>query len=85
MIWTAAFRKRRYQRWRPFAFSCSWKTRRLSLPADDSVIRHAVRRHFDGIVDEGLVTSYFDKLIQVPIRVPPLGTQEVRAYLMLLL
>jgi predicted KAP-like P-loop ATPase len=31
-----------------------------------------------------LVTNYFDKLIQVPIRVPPLGTQEVRAYLMLL-
>ncbi len=54
------------------------------IAADDSVIRHAVRRHFDGIVDEGLVTSYFDKLIQVPIRVPPLGTQEVRAYLMLL-
>ena len=26
----------------------------------------------------------FDKLIQVPIRVPPLGTQEVRAYMMLL-
>ena len=31
-----------------------------------------------------LVTNYFDKLIQVPIRVPPLGTQEVRAYMMLL-
>ena len=28
--------------------------------------------------------NYFDKLIQVPIRVPPLGTQEVRAYMMLL-
>ena len=31
-----------------------------------------------------MVINYFDKLIQVPIRVPPLGTQEVRAYLMLL-
>ena len=31
-----------------------------------------------------LVTNYFDKLIQIPIRVPPLGTQEVRAYMMLL-
>ncbi|MGD9657785.1 MAG: P-loop NTPase fold protein, partial [Methylocystis sp.] len=53
------------------------------IAADDAMIRHAVRRHFDG-VDEALVTNYFDKLIQVPIRVPPLGTQEVRAYLMML-
>ena len=34
------------------------------------MIKHAVRRHFDG-VDDTLVTNYFDKLIQVPIRVPP--------------
>src|SRR5262249_5787289 len=34
--------------------------------------------------DDLLVTNYFDKLIQVPIRVPQLGTQEVRAYMMLL-
>ena len=31
-----------------------------------------------------LSPNYFDKLIQLPIRVPPLGTQEVRAYMMLL-
>lgn len=53
------------------------------IAADDAMIKHAVKKHFDG-VDDTLVTSYFDKLIQVPIRVPPLGTQEVRAYLMLL-
>ena len=53
------------------------------IAADDTMIKHAVRRHFDG-VDDTLVTNYFDKLIQVPIRVPPLGTQEVRAYMMLL-
>jgi predicted KAP-like P-loop ATPase len=47
------------------------------------MIKHAVRKHFDG-VDDQMVTSYFDKLIQVPIRVPPLGTQEVRAYMMML-
>ncbi|MEQ1670705.1 MAG: P-loop NTPase fold protein, partial [Hyphomicrobium sp.] len=35
-------------------------------------------------LDDDLVTNYFDKLIQVPVRVPPLGTQDVRAYLMLL-
>ena len=54
------------------------------IAADDMMIKHAVRRHFQGIDNESLVTSYFDKLIQIPIRVPPLGTQEVRAYMMLL-
>lgn len=53
------------------------------IAADNDMIKHAVRKHFDG-VDDKHVTSYFDKLIQVPIRVPPLGTQEVRAYMMLL-
>lgn len=53
------------------------------IAADTEMIKHAVRRHFDGVDDEH-VTNYFDKLIQVPIRVPPLGTQEVRAYMMLL-
>ena len=53
------------------------------IAADDAMIKHAVRRHFQGVDDE-LVTNYFDKLIQLPIRVPPLGTQEVRAYMMLL-
>lgn len=54
------------------------------IAADDAMIKYAVRRHFQDLSDENLVTNYFDKLIQVPIRVPPLGTQEVRAYMMLL-
>lgn len=54
------------------------------IAADNEMIKHAVRRHFEGISDDLLVTNYFDKLIQVPIRVPALGTQEVRAYMMLL-
>lgn len=53
------------------------------IAADNDMIKHAVKRHFEG-VDDAHVTSYFDKLIQVPIGVPPLGTQEVRAYLILL-
>jgi len=55
------------------------------VAADDKMIRQAVRTHF-GVADlnDDLVTNYFDKLIQIPLRVPPLGTQEVRAYLMLL-
>lgn len=54
------------------------------IAADNDMIKHAVRRHFEGFNDDLLITNYFDKLIQVPIRVPPLGTQEVRAYMMLL-
>ena len=55
------------------------------IAADDRMIRQAVRIHFRGEdLDETLVTNYFDKLVQIPLRVPPLGTQEVRAYLMLL-
>lgn len=54
------------------------------IAADNDMIKHAVRHHFEDVPDDSLVTSYFDKLIQVPIRVPPLGTQEVRAYMMLL-
>jgi len=38
------------------------------IAADTKMIRHAVRKHFDGI-DDALVTNYFDKLIQVPIQV----------------
>ena len=53
------------------------------IAADDAMIKYAVRRHFPDVTDE-LVINYFDKLIQLPIRVPPLGTHEVRAYMMLL-
>lgn len=55
------------------------------IAADEGMIRHAVRTHFDDVaLNDDLVTNYFDKLIQLPIRVPPLGTHEVRAYLMML-
>lgn len=56
------------------------------IAADESMIRGAVRAHFKGLeIEEGLVTSYFDKLIQIPLRVPRLGVNEVKAYLALLL
>ncbi|MGC0239573.1 KAP family P-loop NTPase fold protein [Arthrobacter sp. SD76] len=54
------------------------------IAADDTMIKHAVRKHFEGLDDDELVTNYFDKLVQIPIRVPAPGTQEVRAYLMML-
>lgn len=56
------------------------------IAADESMIRGAVRAHFKGVdIEEGLVTSYFDKLIQIPLRVPRLGVSEVKVYLALLL
>lgn len=54
------------------------------IAADSHVIKLAVKKHFGDTEDSRLVTSYFDKLIQIPIQVPPLGTQEVKAYLALL-
>ncbi len=56
------------------------------IAADEQMIRNAVRSHFGNIdLSDDLVTSYFDKLIQIPLRVPRLGTNEVKGYLILLL
>ena len=56
------------------------------IAADEQMIRNAVRSHFGDIdLSDELVTSYFDKLIQIPLRVPRLGTNEVKGYLILLL
>lgn len=53
------------------------------IAADTKMIRHAVKKHFDGL-DDKLVTNYFDKLIQIPIAMPKLNIQDIRAYLSLL-
>lgn len=55
------------------------------VAADDAFIRGAVRLHFagTGITDE-VATNYFDKLIQIPLRVPRLGPNETKAYTALL-
>ena len=56
------------------------------IAADEQMIRNAVRSHFGNIdLSNELVTSYFDKLIQIPLRVPRLGANEVKGYLILLL
>lgn len=55
------------------------------IAADEDMIRSAVRAHFgQADISDDLVTSYFDKLIQVPLRVPRLGVNEVKSYVMLL-
>ncbi|WP_350612579.1 P-loop NTPase fold protein [Pseudomonas sp. HY7a-MNA-CIBAN-0227] len=53
------------------------------VAADEDMVRHSVSQHFKDPGDRH-VTDYLDKLIQVPVRVPKLGVQEVRAYLFLL-
>lgn len=53
------------------------------VAADEDMIRLAVAKHFKDPGDRH-ITDYLDKLIQVPLRVPKLGLQEVRAYLFML-
>lgn len=56
------------------------------IAADNEFIRGAVRVHFEGTnLTSEVATNYFDKLIQVPLHVPRLGTNETKAYLALLL
>lgn len=56
------------------------------IAADEAMIRGAVRAHFAGMdIESGLVTSYFDKLIQIPLKVPRLGVNEVKVYLALMM
>ena len=55
------------------------------IAADDQMIKNGVKAHFGDVeLTEELVTSCFDKLIQVPIRVPHLGVAEIKAYIVLL-
>jgi predicted KAP-like P-loop ATPase len=53
------------------------------IAADEEMVRSSVETHFKDI-DARHVTDYLDKIIQVPIRVPRIGVQEVRAYMFLL-
>lgn len=55
------------------------------IAADEKMIRNSVKAHFADIeMSEGLVTSYFDKLIQIPLSVPHLGVAEVKTYIIML-
>jgi predicted KAP-like P-loop ATPase len=59
------------------------------IGADEGMIEYAVRQHFPNLpfAERGISYSrnYLEKLIQVPFRIPPLGIQESRAYVTLLL
>jgi predicted KAP-like P-loop ATPase len=52
------------------------------IAADEHMIRSSVKAHFSNVeMSDGLVTSYFDKLIQIPLSVPHLGIAEVKIYM----
>lgn len=59
------------------------------IGADEGMIEYAVRQHFPDLpVSSGplpYARNYLEKLIQVPFRIPALGTQETRTYVTLLL
>jgi hypothetical protein len=56
------------------------------IGADEDLVRHAVRERFPEIRGSAVdvSTSYLEKLIQVPLRVPPLGRAEMESYMNLL-
>lgn len=54
------------------------------IAADEDMIRLSVAQHYKADLDR-LVTDYLDKLVQIPVRVPPTGVAELRAFLILLL
>lgn len=56
------------------------------IAADETMIRQAVRlRYGTEAIDADRETSYFDKLVQIPVRVPRPGPNEVKCYIMMLL
>lgn len=50
------------------------------VAADEDMIRHSVSKHFSDPTARH-VNDYLDKVIQVPMRVPQVGTEDVRAYM----
>jgi len=50
------------------------------IAADEDMIRHSVTKHF-GDINSRHVHDYLDKVIQVPMRVPQVGAEDVRAYM----
>jgi predicted KAP-like P-loop ATPase len=50
------------------------------IAADEDMIRHSVAKHFDD-PNAAHVRDYLDKVIQVPLRVPQVGAEDLRAYM----
>jgi predicted KAP-like P-loop ATPase len=50
------------------------------IAADEDMIRHSVAKHFND-PNASHVRDYLDKVIQVPLRVPQVGADDLRAYM----
>jgi hypothetical protein len=50
------------------------------IAADEDMIRHSVAKHFND-PNAAHVRDYLDKVIQVPLRVPQVGAEDLRAYM----
>ena len=50
------------------------------IAADEDMVRHSVAKHFND-PNASHVRDYLDKVIQVPMRVPQVGTEDLRAYM----
>lgn len=50
------------------------------IAADEDMIRHSVAKHFRD-PNVAHVRDYLDKVIQVPLRVPQVGVEDLRAYM----
>lgn len=50
------------------------------IAADEDMIRHSVAKHFND-PNAAHVRDYLDKVIQVPLRVPQVGVDDLRAYM----
>jgi predicted KAP-like P-loop ATPase len=58
------------------------------VAADEAMIEYAVTKHFPELPESGpqsYARNYLEKLVQVPFRIPALGTTETRIYVTLLL
>jgi len=58
------------------------------LATDERVVRDAVRARYADAIANGetdLPQEYLEKIIQIPLRIPPMGSAEIEAYLNLLL
>ena len=63
------------------------------IGADERLVQHAVKRRFPEVGDDAassaqekfdLGRDYLEKLVQLPVRIPPLGQAEVETYINLL-
>lgn len=50
------------------------------IAADEDMVRHSVAKHFQD-PNAAHVRDYLDKVIQVPLRVPQVGVEDLRAYM----